>query len=225
MEQLFADHRRWVDQHIGNPEKPWFILCSAPSPTVPQHIPDDTIFVCVNSSGLTAHNLGLRFPDLTIRAEKKPWKEIYGLQSNALLWISKKSILFRRLRNPTSFRHKVNAVRRIGFHDRDNIMRYILKNNFPAHGAENKPSNGLFALSYALICGATHVTLAGFSLTESGHSYNVFGKHRKHIGPDKAGLISIANSFNVSTTEKHLSDITGLKLYGSKSEFVRELIN
>jgi hypothetical protein len=215
MQKKFANHAGWAKKHLGDVSRSWFILCSAPSPTVPASIPDETIFVCVNNSGLTAHALGLRSADLTIRAEKKSWKEIHGLHSKALLWISKKPLFYQRIQALDSFKHKANAVRRITVEDRDNIMRMMLNDDFPSNEHENRPSNGIFAIAYALSCGAFEVIVSGFSLTQGGHSYNDLDKRRRHIDPDKAALIYFAeNNFPVSTTETNLADITGLRLAG-----------
>ncbi len=215
MQEKFAGHAGWAKKHLGDISRPWFILCSAPSPTIPASIPDGAIFVCVNNSGLTAHALGLRSPDLTIRAEKKSWKEIYGLRSRALLWISKKPLFYQRLQALDSFKHKANAVRRITVDDRDDFMRAVLKTEFPSNEHENRPSNGIFAIAYALACGASEVIVSGFSLTQGGHSYNDINKRRRHIDPDKVALINFAeNNFPVSTTEADLAKITGLQLAG-----------
>jgi hypothetical protein len=71
-------------------------------------------------------------------------------------------------------------------------------------------TNGVAALCYALFMGVPSVTLAGFSITRMGHSYDDKGKIRRQIAEDTFVLTRLKDRGNVFTTELDLSEHVGL---------------
>ena len=66
LDEIRDDHRSWLRSH-GLLERPWFVLGSAPNPTIPPGIADRAALICINNVGIAASRLGLRPADLTFR--------------------------------------------------------------------------------------------------------------------------------------------------------------
>jgi hypothetical protein len=203
----------WIETSAGPVDRDWLVLGSAPEPTVPRGLAEGCLLACVNNSGLTAHRLGLKTPDLAVRAEHKSWSEIAGLSTHAILWISERPMLRLRMKYPASFRHRADAIRRLPSPLRDAIMAKILGLTIEPGGTGQRPSNGVFTVALALAAGAPRVIVCGVSLSENGHSYNALGEARKQIEPDRRAFMALASRYpNVVTTEPDLARDTGLGL-------------
>jgi hypothetical protein len=175
---------------VERPQRDWLILGSAPRPTLPDQMPDDIVLACINNSGRTAAGLGLKQPDLTIRAQRKAWDDIAGLASGAVIWISRRPLLRERLSNPASWRHRAGRWCRMSERERARMLEACLGLPIPAHGLA-QPTNGVVAIVLALACGARRVIVSGISLTEDGHSYNDRNEVRKQVEPDRIALAQI----------------------------------
>jgi hypothetical protein len=205
----------WLEGASGPLNRDWLVFGSAPNATIPARGTEGCLLVCVNNSGLTASRLGLKAPDLAIRAEHKSWAEVAGLSSRAVLWISERSVLRLRFKYPGSLRHRVGSLRRLPTTLRDEIMAGALGITIGPGERDQRPSNGIFAITLALSMGAPRVIVSGLSLSEQGHSYNDLGETRKQIDPDQRALARIAARYpHVVTTEADLSEATGLPLVG-----------
>lgn len=79
-------------------------------------------------------------------------------------------------------------------------------------GEVGKVTNGVAALCYALFMGVPSVTLAGFSITTMGHSYDDKGRIRRQIAEDTFVLTRLKDRGDVFTTELDLSEGIGLPL-------------
>jgi hypothetical protein len=197
---------------VERPQRDWLILGSAPRPTLPDPMPDEIVLVCINNSGRTAADLGLKRPDLTIRAQRKAWDDIAGLSSGAVIWISKRPLLRERLSNRASWRHHADRWCRMSDSERMRMLEACLNLSIPAEGLA-QPTNGVVAIVLALACGARRVIVSGISLTEGGHSYNDREEARRQVEPDRSALARIRDLYpQVVTTEAGLARETGLPL-------------
>lgn len=204
---------RWIEASAGPVDRDWLVLGSAPNPTVPPGLAQTCLLACVNNSGLTAQRLGLKTPDLAVRAEHKSWQEIAGLSTRAVLWISERPMLRLRLKYPASFRHRAAAIRRLPSPARDAMMADVLGLAVGSFKTGQRPSNGILMVTLALAAGAPRVIVCGVSLSENGHSYNALGEARKQVEPDRAAFRTLASRYpHVVTTEPDLARDTGLAL-------------
>jgi hypothetical protein len=175
-------------------------------------LPQSYILVCVNNAGRTAHQLGLKPADITIRAQRKAWDHIAGLSSGGVIWISKRSLIRERLGHPASWRHRARSWIGMTEQQRQEILVAMLGSPASPEGLA-LPTNGVFAIAYALAHGATRVIVSGLSLTENGHSYDGLNDVRRQVEPDRAAFAVIRErKLPVVTSEPDLARETGLQL-------------
>ncbi|WEX75219.1 hypothetical protein PYH37_000600 [Sinorhizobium numidicum] len=220
MESLRDNHRRWLTK-LGILEKPWLILGSAPSPTLPQDLIEYCARVDVNNSGKTANALGLPPADLTFRKKKKSWEEHPYVRTRGLLWLHTRPLWSMRLKLLLKPNVRYTSLMRATKSEREAIVDLVSGGLPPEVGEVGKVTNGVAALCYALYMGVPSVTLAGFSLTKMGHSYNDDGRLRRQIAEDRYVLMRLQNRGNVFTTEADLSEEIGFPLARNRGDIIR----
>ncbi|MCV3736430.1 hypothetical protein OCK02_09455 [Rhizobium sp. TRM96647] len=209
LEVLRGNHRRWLAK-LGILHKPWLILGSAPSPTLPADLLEHCARVDVNNSGKTANALGLPPADLTFRKRKKSWEEHPYVRTRGLLWLHTKPLWMMHLKLLTMPHVRYSSLMRATRREREAIVNAV-SGGLPADiGDVGKVTNGVATLCYALFTGVPSVTLAGFSLTKMGHSYDDKGKTRRQIAEDTFVLTRLRDRGNIFTTEPDLSEHIGL---------------
>ncbi|WFU86296.1 hypothetical protein QA644_14250 [Rhizobium sp. CC1099] len=107
--------------------------------------------------------------------------------------------------------------------EREAIVTAVSGGLPPGVGELGKVTNGVAAVCYALFMGAPSVTLAGFSVTKMGHSYNDKGKLRRQIAEDTFVLTQLRNRGNVFTTEGELSAQIGLPLVRNRDDIEKHM--
>ncbi|WP_437417048.1 hypothetical protein [Sinorhizobium meliloti] len=217
LEKLREKHRRWLSR-LGIIDKPWLILGSAPSPTIPPDLIGYCARVDVNNAGKTANALGLPPADLTFRKRKKSWEEHPYVRTRGLLWLHTKPIWVMYLKLLAMPHVRYKSLMRATKPEREAIVDAV-SGGLPADiGEVGKVTNGVAALCYALFMGVPSVTLAGFSVTKMGHSYDDKGKTRRQIAEDTFVLTQLRDRGNVFTTELELSEHIGLPFIRDKGD-------
>ncbi|WP_027997459.1 hypothetical protein [Sinorhizobium arboris] len=217
LEKLREKHRRWLSR-LGILDKPWLILGSAPSPTIPPDLIGYCARVDVNNAGKTANALGLPPADLTFRKRKKSWEEHPHVRTRGLLWLHTKPIWVMYLKLLAMPHVRYKSLMRATKDEREAIVD-IVSGGLPSDiGEVGKVTNGVAALCYALFMGVPSVTLAGFSVTKMGHSYDDKGKTRRQIAEDTYVLTQLRDRGNVFTTESELSEHIGLPFVRDKGD-------
>ncbi|MFD1326807.1 hypothetical protein [Mycoplana ramosa] len=212
---LREKHRRWLAR-LGILDRPWLILGSAPSPTIPPDLIGHCARVDINNSGKTANALGLPPADLTFRKRRKSWEEHPHVRTRGLLWLHNKPLWWMRLELLAKPHVRYASLMRATKPEREAIVAAV-SGGLPADiGEVGKVTNGVAALCYGLFVGAPSVTLAGFSITKMGHSYDDKGKVRRQIAEDTFVLVRLRDRENVFTTEPDLSECIGLPLVRDK---------
>jgi hypothetical protein len=204
-------HRNWAQQR-GLLGRPWFVLGSAPSPTIPDRLPENTAYVYVKYAGHSAKRRGLPDADLTLLLTKTEPQQIAGLKSSNTLMMGRAFPLSAKLKRLIGYSRSNQAeLYRV---ERDQFIVRALGSLFSGIGEEKRPSNGISLLAYGLALGVPQIIVAGMSLESNGHDYNGVGKKRRHVAEDRAALKEIAATYPfVSTTEENLNRLTGLPLY------------
>ncbi|WP_348648196.1 hypothetical protein [Rhizobium sp. ARZ01] len=219
LEALRERHRRWLSR-LGILNRPWLILGSAPSPTIPPDLIGHCARVDVNNAGKTAKALGLPPADLTFRKRRKSWEEHPHVRTRGLLWLHNKPLWWMHLELLAKPHVRYKSLMRATKPEREAIVD-LVSGGLPADiGEVGKVTNGVAALCYALFTGVPSVTLAGLSITKMGHSYDDKGKIRRQIAEDTFLLTRLRGRGNVFTTEVDLSEHIGLPLVRDRSGIV-----
>ncbi|MBO0664540.1 hypothetical protein LQ948_18500 [Jiella sp. MQZ9-1] len=205
-----AFNQKWLDAHrLGG--HPWFILGSAPNPSMPETLPEDCIHAYVKFAGRGAKRHGFPDADVTLATS---WDEARWADLN----ISR----VLRVRNKSSW--KVFAKRLkvkpsdnecdLLSHERDDYVLKAMRSRFRGVGEHVRPSSALTMIAFAIVHQIPEIIITGISLDQTGHEYNDLNSQRKHAPEDRAALEAVAAFHpHVSTTESSLAAATGLPLY------------
>lgn len=203
--------RAWLKRR-GLLDRPWLILGAAPKPTIPDPLPTSVAHVHVKYSGHSAKRNGLPPADLTLLLHKTTAKDIEGLEIRDVLRMRRRLSRLTRL-----YRH----FGRAGFgesvitHDeRDQFILRVAGSLFASGGRDERPSNGVAMICYAVAVGVPKIIVAGVSLEADGYEYDPSISNRRHQPEDLAALREIAKvTPQVVTTEAALGQTTGVSLY------------
>ncbi len=206
------EQRRWLAS-LGLLDRPWLIMGSAPSPTLPPELLKTHARVDINNSGRTADELGLGPADLTFRKKTKPWSEHPALRTRGLIWYNTVPAFMLRLRLLGLPQARVGKIMRATRANREAIVRHVAEASLREVGDRNKVTNGVAALCYALYVGVPEIVLAGLSLSKDGHSYNQANRTRIQVEEDAFVLARLKDRPNIFTTEPDLAADTGIRLW------------
>jgi hypothetical protein len=212
-DDLRERHRRWLARHHLL-DRPWFVLGSAPNPTIPAGIADRAAIICINNAGFTAARQGLPPANLTFRNRGKDWKMLRGHKVPLVLWVCNRKprhIFFKRLTVPALLRSEIHTL---PLELRRAIDLKVLGDGKPEDDETiSKPSTGVFAVVYGLFVGVSEISLAGLSIDKSGYSHPATRARMMHSAEDRFALIRIAERYpSVSTTERVIHEATGIPL-------------
>ena len=213
LERLRQRHRRWLGKH-NLLDRPWFVLASAPNPTIPENIAERAAVVCINNAAATAARLGLPPPALTLRNRNKEWDSVAGVKLPLVLWMSDRNILRVYWVKLFVAKSRIGEIRTIGSRARRDIYTHMLGSDLSDVGHMHKPSAGMFAALYAAFVGVPEVILAGFSMGQDGYSYGSLPGIQIHREEDRFAMGIIAAQYpSVRTTESEVAEQTGIPLY------------
>jgi len=213
LQQVRQRHTRWLSRN-GLLGRPWFVLGSAPEPTWPEPMPDDLAQIHVKYVGQFAKKVGaLPSPDLTFLVDVPKPHQIEGLKFTRILRMTEKRWDLRLNRARLAMPFPPPTEIRLSKVERDLVLADVIGDVFRGVGVEERPSNGIFLICYALFVGVPEIIVAGISVTSDGHSYNATARRRRHKEEDAASLQFIAKTYpTVITTEQALSAAVGLPL-------------
>jgi hypothetical protein len=214
LDRVQDQHRHWLSTH-GLLDRPWFVLGSAPNPTLPPDIASRAAVICINNAGTTAARMGLPPADLTIRGKNKEWLALANCKVPLVLWITDRSplhVLWKRMFIKTAGLGEIKTLRR---DTRRAIDLHVLGSGCDDDERIEKPSTGIFALTYALLVGVPEIVLAGMSIDKKGYSYDAPRARMLHSTEDRFALEQIGARYrNVTTTESTIAGATGIPLLG-----------
>ena len=190
-------------------DRPWLVLGSAPSPTLPSEI-GSYARIDINNAGSAAAALGLGRADLTIRAKTKSWTEHDQLDTRGLLWVhSLPARVLPMLLLGKPYRH-IGCVTRLRKMTRERMVMQVSSVSVENIGDRGKVSNGVAAICCALTMGVPKVVVAGISLRKTGHSHDQLGRKRLQVEEDAIVLRALSRHGRVFTTEPELAEDTGI---------------
>lgn len=216
LERVRNEHRRWLTRH-GLLYRPWFVLASAPEPTIPSDITRHAAIICVNNAGLTATRIGLPSAELTISSRHKDWTPAEHLSLPLLLWVTNDTLwmyLRKRLKIAVVSRKQFETRRHLRKTVRRGIEASLLGDEIQRIGKKHKPSTGIFAVLYGIFVGVPEIILSGFSIDTEGYSYGSLPGLQLHRDEDRFAMRMMASCYpSVRTTEIEVAKRTGIPLY------------
>jgi hypothetical protein len=214
LDRLRDEHRHWLSTR-GLLDRPWFVLGSAPNPTIPPDITSRAALICINNAGTTAVRMGLPPADLTFRNNSKGWLALADCKVPLVLWVTNRNplhILWKRMFIRTAGLGEIKTLRR---ELRRAIDLHVLSSGSNDEEQIKKPSTGIFAITYALFVGVPEIILAGMSIDKKGYSYDAPRSRMLHSAEDRFALERIAAGYpSVRTSEPAIADETGIRPYG-----------
>ncbi|MCE7028119.1 hypothetical protein [Jiella avicenniae] len=209
----FVDtHRKWL-KPLGILDKPWLVLGSAPSPTIPDAIFDTHARIDINNAGRTAQAMGYGRAALTVRAKKKSWEEHRHTDTELLLWIhTVPALLLPLLLIGKPYDH-IGRVRPLRRRDRERLVLQVSGTTLDSIGDLGKVTNGVAMACYGLLLGVPEIVLSGISLSKVGHSYDQLGRRRRQVDEDRAVLSALAKEPRLATSEADLAAEVGVRLW------------
>ena len=208
---MLRHHRRWLNRR-GLLQRPWFVLGSAPAPTIPSRLPADTAYVYVKYAGHSAKKLGLPDADLTFLLKKTLPAQVEGLALGHILRMQQRLTASQAAKRWLWLSSAAECE--ITHAERDEMVVRAAGSLFGDVGQEARPSNGVALVCYALALGVPQVIVAGLSLEMDGYEYDRAARTRRHVPEDRAALSALARLHpQLMTSEKRLSELTGLPSY------------
>jgi hypothetical protein len=146
LDRLRDEHRHWLSTR-GLLDRPWFVLGSAPNPTIPPDITSRAALICINNAGTTAVRMGLPPADLTFRNNSKGWLALADCKVPLVLWVTNRNplhILWKRMFIRTAGLGEIKTLRR---ELRRAIDLHVLSSGSNDEEQIKKPSTGIFAIT------------------------------------------------------------------------------
>ena len=214
LDRVRDEQRRWLAAH-GLLDRPWFVLGSAPNPTVPEAIASRAAIVCINNAGVTGKRMGLPPAGLTFRNTNKEWNSVAGCTLPLVLWMSNKNPLqVYWTKRVVAKATVVGEIRTMRTRVRRAIFTELLGSDLLEVGRKHKPSTGIFAVLYGLFVGVPELILGGVSMEGDGYSYGTLPGIQHHRDEDRFAMQLLARRYpQVRTTEAAVAEQTGLPLY------------
>ncbi len=203
-------HQRWLERQalLG---RPWFILGSAPNPTLPKRLPDNVVYAYVKFAGRSAEKHGLPPADITLLNWWRASEREAGIQSASILRIRgklKTTGIINRLLGRTNI-VEADILRE----ERDGYIIKAFGTLFSDVGDHTRPSNGVAMLAFALSFNIPEIVIAGLSLSSDGYEYDSSNTLREHVTEDTAALKMAALRYpRLTTTEYGLHQAVQIPL-------------
>ncbi len=203
---------------------PCLVLGSAPSPVLPPGLDASWRLVTVNASQVSAATLGLPAPAVTVisgqmlgqkPANVEAKRVLAGHSTGAIIFIERGFSMAEARAQFSAMKYRYAGIHPLSFHQREKMVRQILKADYGPGSGEKKISTGLFAAVLALYLGGAPVVMSGFSLKNDGHAYNSQGHRREHKETDTRVLAIIRDAgLAIYAADPVFAQQSGLRLYG-----------
>ena len=196
-------------------DRGWAVLGAAPDPTIPDDLLKSHCRVDINDAGRIAESKGYARAGLTVRSDRKPWKDHLETDTDALFIFKKRRVMFpRTLLFGKPFRH-VGKVWTLQSRDVRQIVKDTSGVSLEGVGDSEKVSSTISICCYGLFIGVPEIVIMGVSLTRQGYDYESEKGKRRHVAEDETVLRALAKTGKVLTTEPEVADITELPLWVS----------
>lgn len=233
----YSEFRRTVKQNLiywlSRPQPPRhptpfagpvLVLGSAPVSNLPKGFDDSYSVLTVNGSQSVTKKWGIAQPDATFLQ----FNQVEGTNDNAvavrrvlngeqtgILYVIRWTLEEQRLRDGlAAFNYQYEQLKLVSQYQRMALHEAVMgARNSEIHN-DQKFSNGITAVLYALHSGAPTVILSGINPNSTGHSYNSLGLNRLHTDKDREVLMKLhGRGEQIFTADPEVAASTGLPLW------------
>ncbi|MBN8951232.1 MULTISPECIES: hypothetical protein [unclassified Rhizobium] len=229
---------RQVKYHVTRPlppilaepfQSPVVVVGSAPVSNRPEGFDGTYRVITINGSQVVPKSWGRETPDVTL----VQFNQIEGTNTNAvevrrvlngertkmlyvLLWRKE----FQRLKDGLrAFNYDYDKLEIVDRYRRMALLDRIGGLNCTEMGADDKCSNGINAILFALYNGATAVIITGINPASGGHVYNRENLARLHVQKDREVLERLVErGYPVFTADPAVSELVGLPLWKGRAD-------
>ncbi|WFU07834.1 membrane-anchored protein [Rhizobium sp. CB3090] len=212
---------------------PVLVVGSAPVSHKPADFDETFKVITINGSQVVTKAWGVEVPDVSF----VQFNQIEGTNTNAvevrrvlngertkklyiLLWRKSRERLEDGLK---AFDYQYDDLEIVDRYKRMALLDRIGGVKCSELGADDKCSNGVNAVLFALYNGATAVIITGINPASGGHIYNQANLARLHIQRDKEILLRLMErGYPVFTADPAVSESIGLPLWQGKASARRE---
>lgn len=220
-----------VPVHTEPFKGPVLVVGSAPGSHLPEGFDDRFRVITVNGSQSVTKRWGIPVPDVTFMQ----FRQVYGMNENArevrrvlngertrLLYVMRWPENRRRLTDGLdAFNYGYDRLQTISRYERMALFKKATGILNSEDDLDTKFSNGVTAVLYALINGATCVVISGIDPASSGHVYNALELTRHHSQSDRDILLLLsARGHKIYTADPDVAVATGLPLWTEKTRAV-----
>ena len=234
---------RQIKYHVTRPKPPVLadrfhgpvlVVGSAPVSNKPADFDETFRVITINGSQVVTKVWGIEAPDVTL----VQFNQIEGTNTNAvevrrvlsnertkmlyiLLWREE----FKRLEDGLkAFNYGYDRLEIVDRYKRMALLDRVGGVKCSELGADDKCSNGINAVLFALYNGATEVIITGINPDSGGHVYNAENLTRLHVRKDREVLERlIERGYPVFTTDPSVADAVGLPLWKGRAKAGRAL--
>jgi hypothetical protein len=204
---------------------PVVVVGSAPTIQKPEGWTPDFSVITINGSQSAIRAWGIDVPDVTFMM----FNQVEGTTTNAvevrrvlsghrtknlyvLLW--RKEERQRLIDGLKAFRYGYDDLIIVDRYQRMALLDRVTGRKNTEVRTEDKCSNGLNAVLFALYHGAPQVIITGINPNSQGHSYNQTGLARAHVQMDKTVIRQLlADGRPLYTSDPHVSRDLGIPLW------------
>ena len=231
--ELKKHYYRQIKYHLTRPKPPMLaerfdgpvlVVGSAPVSNKPVDFDESFKVITINGSQTVTKGWGIEAPDVTL----VQFNQIEGTNTNAvevrrvlngertkmlyvLLWRKELQRLEEGLR---SFNYSYDKLEIVNRYKRMALLDRVGGVKCSELGADDKCSNGINAILFAIYNGATEVIITGINPDSGGHVYNQENLARLHVRKDREVLERLLErGYPVFTTDPGVSQSVGLPLW------------
>lgn len=232
---------RQIKYHLTRPKPPVLtepfrgpvlVVGSAPVSHKPVDFDESFRVITINGSQMVTKAWGIEAPDVAL----VQFNQIEGTNTNAvevrrvlngerakmlyvLLWRKDRQRLEDGLK---AFNYRYDTLEIVDRYKRMALLDRVGGVKCSELGADDKCSNGINAVLFALYNGATAVIITGINPDSGGHVYNQENLTRLHVRKDKEVLLRlIERGYPVFTTDPAVSQSVGLPLWEGRAKAAR----
>jgi hypothetical protein len=207
---------------------PVVVVGSAPVSHIPVGFDPTFQVITINGSQAVTKKWGIAVPDITFMQ----YRQLDGLNTNALevrrvlrgertgmlyvlLWRKGMKSLNEHLK---AFDYSYDRVQIVNRYERIALVEKVCGLQVFELDAMSKCSNGVIAVLFALLNGATDVIISGINPNSTGHIYNRENLSRLHVQMDREMLLALVRQgYPVYTADPEVAQSVGLPLWKGKA--------
>ena len=235
--ELKKHYYRQIKYHLTRPKPPMLaerfdgpvlVVGSAPVSNKPVDFDESFKVITINGSQMVTKAWGIEAPDVTL----VQFNQIEGTNTNAvevrrvlngertkmlyvLLWRKERERLEEGLRK---FNYSYDKLEIVDRYKRMALLDRVGGVKCSELGADDKCSNGINAVLFAIYNGATEVIITGINPDSGGHVYNQENLARLHVRKDREVLERLLErGYPVFTSDPAVSQSIGLPLWKGKT--------